>query len=339
MEDASRRAAEAGAAGTPFDVVVLSGEWSSGHQAAERDHLRNDAAFSKARYVLLTDDAKGAGDSTSDDSVYVGRPIRRSSFLTAVAVAAGRRSPEVRQVVEAVDIGAVAAPPVAEAEAKGQLILVAEDNAINQRVMRLHLERLGYAAEFAADGEAANELWKSRKFGIVLTDCHMPKMDGFELTGAIRESETETESRVPIIAITANALEGEAERCLAAGMDDYLAKPVVLEQLGTIVSKWMPGAVAGVSRIQPGEPPMAAKAPTDAAAKTPVDMVELARLLGSDADEFLMDTLSFFLKTMADTPDELRRLVRAKDAAALRTVPREPPLRRRRRGSRNCCRT
>jgi CheY-like chemotaxis protein len=217
-----------------------------------------------------------------------------------------------------VDIGAAVAPPIEEAEAKGQLILVAEDNAINQRVMRLHLDRLGYAAEFVADGEAAIELWNSRKFGIVLTDCHMPRMDGFQLTGAIRQSETETKSRVPIIAITANALEGEAERCLAAGMDDYLAKPVELEQLGKVVSRWMPGALSGDAVAADAGLPETHRGDRPASAEAPIDMVELARLLGSDADEFLMDTLSFFVETMMETPDDLRRFVRSKDAVALR---------------------
>ena len=318
VEEASRRAAKAGAEGTPFDVVVLSGEWSSERQAADRDLLRNEAAFSEAHYVLLTDDPKGADDTNSDDTIYVGRPVRRSRFLTAVAVAAGRRSPEVRQVEETVDIGAAVAPPIEEAEAKGQLILVAEDNVINQRVMRLHLNRLGYAAELVPDGEAAIKMWKSRKFGIVLTDCHMPGMDGFELTGAIRESETKTKSRVPIIAITANALEGEAERCLAAGMDDYLAKPVELAQLGKVLSKWMPGALAGDAAAADAGFSATDRDYQPAPAEAPVDMVELARLLGNDADEFLMDTLSLFVETMADTPDELRRLIRSKDAAALR---------------------
>jgi PAS domain S-box-containing protein len=318
IEEASRRAAEAGAEGTPFGVVVISGEWSSERQAADRDFLRNEAALSEVRYVLLTNDPMGANDTRPSDSVYVGRPVRRSSFLTAVAVAAGRRSPEIRQVEEMVDIGAAVAPPIEEAEAKGQLILVAEDNAINQRVMRLHLDRLGYAAEFVADGEAAIELWNSRKFGIVLTDCHMPRMDGFQLTGAIRQSETETKSRVPIIAITANALEGEAERCLAAGMDDYLAKPVELEQLGKVVSRWMPGALSGDAVAADAGLPETHRGDRPASAEAPIDMVELARLLGSDADEFLMDTLSFFVETMMETPDDLRRFVRSKDAVALR---------------------
>jgi len=129
---------------------------------------------------------------------------------------------------------------IGEALVAGNLILVAEDNRINQDVIRRQLNRLGYQCELAGDGLEALQLWRSHCYALLLTDCHMPEMDGFDLTRAIRSEEAQLPNRhTPIIAITANALKGEAERCLAAGMDDYLTKPLKLKSLQELLQKWM----------------------------------------------------------------------------------------------------
>ena len=133
----------------------------------------------------------------------------------------------------------VEAPTVAAAAARGELILVAEDNVINQNVTRRQLNMLGYAADIVPDGKAALAAWRETRYALLLTDCHMPNMDGFELTRSIRTEEGD-DRRLPIIAVTANALQGEAERCLAGGMDDYLSKPVKLISLKRTLKKWMP---------------------------------------------------------------------------------------------------
>ena len=102
---------------------------------------------------------------------------------------------------------------------------------MNQQVILRQLRILGYEAELYGDGAAALAAWRERRFSAVITDCHMPRMDGFQLTAAIRAAEAEDGHHTPIIALTANALSGEAERCVAAGMDHYLAKPVDLARL------------------------------------------------------------------------------------------------------------
>lgn len=136
-----------------------------------------------------------------------------------------------------------AAPSVEVAGLSGQLILLAEDNETNREVMQAQLKLLGYASEVAEDGVAALTLWRTGRFAMLLTDCHMPHMDGFELTQAIRQAEPKG-ARLPIVAITANARQGEAERCRARGMDDYLSKPLRLKELGSMLTKWMPLATA-----------------------------------------------------------------------------------------------
>lgn len=118
-------------------------------------------------------------------------------------------------------------------------ILVAEDNPVNRAVIELQLQKLGHHPLLAEDGKQAFELWGKQPFDLVLTDCHMPMMDGFELTRRIREMEGSTpKTRIPIIAITANALGGEADKCFDAGMDDYLSKPVQMTELSRVLNEW-----------------------------------------------------------------------------------------------------
>ena len=118
-------------------------------------------------------------------------------------------------------------------------VLVAEDHVTNQFVIQKQLEKLECDATIVADGEEALTEWRKGVYDVVLTDCHMPNMNGFELTQAIRDSEKGSDkARTPIIAITANALSGEADRCLEAGMDDYLSKPVKIEKLAQVLNNW-----------------------------------------------------------------------------------------------------
>ena len=114
--------------------------------------------------------------------------------------------------------------------------MVAEDNDINQRVIRQQLDLLGYAADVATTGREAFKRFQSGNYALLLTDLHMPEMDGYRLTLKIRVAEG-VRTRMPIIALTANALRGESERCLAVGMDDYLSKPAPLAALAAVLAK------------------------------------------------------------------------------------------------------
>ncbi len=137
--------------------------------------------------------------------------------------------------------------PTADADAAGApqpppapLVLVAEDNAINRAVAKALLVKRGVRVEFAADGLEAVEMVSNADFAAVFMDCHMPKLDGYEAARRIRAAERERE-HVPIIAMTAYSQRGERERCLAARMDDYLSKPVRMEELDAVLKRWVPG--------------------------------------------------------------------------------------------------
>ena len=132
------------------------------------------------------------------------------------------------------------APSIEQALAARQLILLAEDNAINRAVLCEQLRLLGYASEVATDGQNALEQWRTGRHALLLTDCHMPRMDGFELTAAIRQAESDGGARLPIIAVTASAMQGEVQHCLDSGMDDFLSKPLRLHDLAALLNKWLP---------------------------------------------------------------------------------------------------
>ena len=120
-------------------------------------------------------------------------------------------------------------------------MLLVEDNEVNQLVTRGMLSKLGYQVKTVSNGETGLALMEQEPFDLVLMDCMMPEMDGFEVTRLLRElEEREARDRTPVVAITANTAEGVQARCLAAGMDDFLAKPVHLDALETVLRRWLP---------------------------------------------------------------------------------------------------
>ncbi len=133
------------------------------------------------------------------------------------------------------------APSAGVAEAERSLILLAEDHPTNRIVLSQQVHRAGYSLEVAVDGREAFEKWQSGRFALLLTDLQMPHLDGYQLTKAVRDWERlHGLARTPILVLTANALSGEAERCLEQGMDDYLIKPVTIPQLASKLQRWLP---------------------------------------------------------------------------------------------------
>jgi signal transduction histidine kinase/CheY-like chemotaxis protein len=121
------------------------------------------------------------------------------------------------------------------------VVLVVEDNQMMQAVVAKQLTSIGVAFRLCGTGEAALEELSKSEFGMVLMDCHLPEMDGYEATRRVRQEEKTTGKHLPIVAMTAGAMKGDPEKCFAAGMDDYLSKPYTLDQLREMIGKWMPG--------------------------------------------------------------------------------------------------
>ena len=242
---------DAASQGAPFDIVVLGSAWSIDARKKQIEAIISENHNAKTRFVLMTESRLKTDNKEISNTVFVGSdPLRRGPFAHAVAVAAGRASPDILYDEEDVAVETKKAPTIKAAEIAGTLILVAEDNVTNQDVIRRQLNLLGYAVEMFDDGKQALEASKSKRYAILLTDCHMPVMDGFELTGKIRETETGGNSRMPIIAITASTLEAEVDRCYAAGMDDFLSKPIEIPKLKTVLRKWMPASESAKDAVK-----------------------------------------------------------------------------------------
>jgi CheY-like chemotaxis protein/HPt (histidine-containing phosphotransfer) domain-containing protein len=184
-------------------------------------------------------------------------------------------------------------------------ILVAEDNAINQKVALLLLRQLGYAADVAADGEETLAALRRQRYDVILMDVQMPGMDGLEATRRIRD-EWPAEERPRIIAMTANALRDDREGCLAAGMDDYLSKPVLLEDLRAALSR-------GVRAAVPVPPPAAGSGDGDEESFDPKYIDQLRQLQDRSGRELVSPIIDRFLAEAPLRLAELRRTLAARD--------------------------
>jgi PAS domain S-box-containing protein len=169
----------------------------------------------------------------------ISKPIQRAELYALLVAAAGRATASATETRRPVP----AAPPRAEGAAR---ILLAEDNRVNQMVAVAVLRKLGFQADVAANGVEALDALRRQSYDLVLMDCQMPEMDGFEATAAVRSAPpAELNPQVPIVALTAHAMKGDRERCLAAGMDDYLAKPLQIDEVKSVLRRWLGEPVVG----------------------------------------------------------------------------------------------
>ncbi|HVA43100.1 MAG TPA: response regulator [Acidimicrobiales bacterium] len=213
--------------------------------------IRSEAALAPARLVLLTSSgAWGHAQAASDADIdaFLTKPIRQSALYDALATVMGMPdSPADRTVVTAHTIA------TARARNRAHLLIV-EDNPVNQKVAARMLERLGYRVDVAANGAEAVAAVGRVAYAAVLMDCQMPEMDGYEATAEIRRRQAGG-ARLPIIAMTAGAMAGDREAAMAAGMDDYVTKPVDLDELSATLERWLvpdpPATAAPLGRDGP----------------------------------------------------------------------------------------
>ncbi|MEO8436119.1 MAG: response regulator [Pyrinomonadaceae bacterium] len=184
-----------------------------------------------------------------------------------------------------------------------RLILIAEDNIVNQKVAARQIEKLGYRADVAANGLEAVEALLRIPYDLVLMDCQMPEMDGFEATAEIRRREGDG-AHTPIIAMTANALQGDREKCLAAGMDDYLSKPVKVEELQGMLARWLAGSAKAEE---------AGNISATGADSAPVDTERLQESAGGD-EQLLLELVEMQLTQMGENIEKLHLAIGASAA-------------------------
>ena len=243
-----------------FDLLILDNDRAPDgvpRFLANREKARDPIAHRTVVLMPRADILTASGEHLGGRNLLVPKPVQRSMIWNAAARALGTSLPgldtPVRMAAETAALPLYRTPDLETARKDGTLILFAEDNPVNCKVICMMLERLGVAVETATDGADAWSRLRRQNYGMVITDCHMPEMDGYELAEKVRHLErTENRPHLPIVALTADALIGTKERCRAAGMDDYIAKPVDRTGLNEIIQRWLPQA-AGARRPLDGD--------------------------------------------------------------------------------------
>jgi signal transduction histidine kinase/CheY-like chemotaxis protein/HPt (histidine-containing phosphotransfer) domain-containing protein len=303
---AQARAMMDGLAGKAWIWIVDMGGITASHQ--ELRDLARSLPERDIRFVVIGRGPRREPYAIAADIVSVdGNVLSRRRLSKAIALAAGRVTGQALAPPAGRQRLAFDAPPREEARRNRRLVLVAEDNETNQKVILRQLALLGFAADVAANGRLALERWEGGDYALLLTDLHMPAMDGYELTAAIRAHERGP-YRIPILALTANALEGEAERCRAAGMDDYMSKPLQLADLKAALERWLPLHGAG--------PDAQAGASHDGRARAVVDVKVLEGLVGDDP-AVVLDFLQDFQRSAGVIAQALRAACAAADMSRI----------------------
>lgn len=225
--------------GDPFKLAILDLVMPEQNGIDMAKDIFKDPTLSNTKLVLLTAfDTPGLGIQAIEIGfkAYVTKPIRQSQMLDClIEVVCGNRP----IVTQAAAEGRQTGRPATQNQSRAELILVAEDHAINQKVAQLYLDELGFACKIVKSGKEAVEAVAENHYALVLMDCQMPEMDGLEATGHIRRAEALTGTHLPIIALTAHAMDEDRTRCIAAGMDDYISKPIDPDQLRNVIQKWL----------------------------------------------------------------------------------------------------
>jgi two-component system sensor histidine kinase/response regulator len=238
---------DAAAQGDPFQVALLDLHMPDRSGIELAREIAGTPELAMTRTILLTYSGEDLADYAAAGIRYVlTKPIRRSRLLDAIAAVTPAHLPAAGKA-QAVTPSAAPADGATGEEADGESfdggfrVLVAEDQAINWRVVERLLAKRGHSAVNAVNGRHALELLESEPFDLVLMDCQMPVVDGYQATRQLRLQEAEHgRAHTPVVAMTANAMEGDRERCLAAGMDDYLAKPVTSMAVDEVLARWLP---------------------------------------------------------------------------------------------------
>ncbi len=284
-----------------FRVVLMDMQMPGmdGDQTAHE--IKNDPALAPTALILLS---SSGGTGSADEmrargyAAWATKPVRQSQLLNALVTVFGWPAAEDRRAAAE---SAQASHRLAPLE--GMRVLVAEDNTVNQKVALHLLARLGCRAEAVANGAEALAAAKRIPYHAILMDCHMPEMDGYEATIAIRASEEGTGRRIPIIAMTASAMQGDREKCIASGMDDYVAKPVKPDELRDALLRFRRAPDATIEVRRPFAPVL--------------DKECLQDIGGGDPD-FLQHLIDEYVRTVTARVDEMKIALESDNRPRLR---------------------
>ncbi len=297
----------------PYDLAILDMQMPEmdGLQLARA--IKEDPAISSTRLVLLTSmGRRGDGEEVRGTGIeaYLTKPVRQAQLYDMLSTVLGSEEAEAESSGDNRPL--VTAHTLKEAEGRTRArLLLAEDNEVNQKVAVRTLEKLGYRVDLADNGEEAVEAVSRTDYAAIVMDVQMPEMDGYEATAEIRRREEEGgDKRIPIIAMTANALQGDREKALEAGMDDYIAKPVKAGDLGEVLERWI-SEKSEPTTPETGDSNMHAE---DEDGLDPTILESLRELQEPGEPDILSELTGLFLKDAAEQIETLRKAAEAKDA-------------------------
>jgi CheY-like chemotaxis protein/HPt (histidine-containing phosphotransfer) domain-containing protein len=308
----------------PFAVAIVDGQMPQMDGFGLAKRLKADRRFRSTAIVMLTSAARADDVARCRQlgiPMHVTKPVKQSDLLDAIVsllAEAGRHG------------GPAAAPPVEAQPRRALDILVAEDNPVNRTLAVRTLEKRGHRVKTAANGRVALDLLERTTpgaFDLILMDVQMPEIDGLAATVTIRRRERERspDTRIPIIAMTAHAMVGDRERCISAGMDDYLSKPIrptdLVAAVERIAAQRSPVAHADVARVSKARPNAPSNWPPDEPGPRANDVVfDVARArerLGGDR-QLLRELITIFRADAPALMDRIRKAATAGNADALR---------------------
>jgi signal transduction histidine kinase/DNA-binding response OmpR family regulator len=243
-DEALARMQLASSRGEPYDAVLVDYGLGEADGISVARTIREQAVFKSIPLLMVTahdDGARARIARAAGFVAYLVKPIAQSTLYDALSNAVHTRSRE----AEPAAINAAVAP-------RFERLLIVEDNQVNQRLAMRQLQRLGFTAEAVGNGREAVDAQARENYDLIFMDVQMPVMDGYEASSEIRRHEIRTRRHVPIVAMTANALNEDRDACLAAGMDDYVSKPVSLASLRIVIERYLPAAVIPALRQAQG---------------------------------------------------------------------------------------
>jgi two-component system, sensor histidine kinase and response regulator len=231
-DEALVRLGSAASRGEPYDAVLVDYGLREGDGISVARSIRDQTALKDVPLLMVTahdDSARARIARAAGFVAYLVKPIPQSTLYDALSNAVHVRSRETE-----------ALPAANVTATRAERVLIVEDNQVNQRLALRQLLRLGFTADTVENGREAVEAEARENYDLIFMDVQMPVMDGYEASAEIRRHEIRSRRHVPIVAMTANALNEDRDSCLAAGMDDYVSKPVSLANLRVVIDRWLP---------------------------------------------------------------------------------------------------